>query len=89
MERVARKYDRKNASCCGLPLMFRDMSRGQEIQARNLDDAKDAGAAAMTFLCPVCIRGLGVGTMERGMDVYMISDLCRLALGEEIPAYSG
>ena len=89
VERVTRKYDRKDALCCGLPLMFRDMARGQEIQAKNLDDATGAGATAMTFLCPVCIRGLGVGTRERGMDVYMISDLCRLALGEEIPEYSG
>ena len=82
VERVARKYDRENASCCALPLLFRDMDRMQEIQARNLDDAQGAGATAMTFLCPVCVRGLGAGTTERGMDVYMVSDLCRLALGE-------
>ncbi|GAB4329902.1 MAG: (Fe-S)-binding protein [Candidatus Abyssubacteria bacterium] len=89
VERVARKYDRKDALCCGLPLMFRDMARGQEIQAKNLDDAKSAGATAMTFLCPVCVRGLGGGAVERGMGIYMLSDLCRLALGEEIPAFSG
>jgi len=88
VERVARKYDRKDALCCGLPLMFRDMERGAEIQRKNLDDAKEAGAEAMTFLCPVCVRGLGAGTMERGMDLYMISDLCRLALGEQLPEYS-
>ena len=88
VERVERNYDRKDALCCGLPLMFRDPARGAEIQAKNLDDAKGAGASAMTFLCPVCIRGLGNGTTERGMDIYMLSDLCRLALGEEIPAYS-
>jgi Fe-S oxidoreductase len=87
VERAARTYDRKDALCCGLPLMFRDPGRGAEIQAKNLDDAKGAGATAMTFLCPVCIRGLGAGTTERGMDIYMISDLCRLALGEEIPEY--
>jgi Fe-S oxidoreductase len=88
VERVARKYDRKDALCCGLPLMFRDMERGAEIQGRNLDDAKQAGATAMTFLCPVCIRGLGTGCVERGLDIYMVSDLCRLALGEQIPEYS-
>ena len=88
VERVARKYDRKNALCCALPLLFRDMDRMEEIRARNLNDAKEAGATAMTFLCPICVRGLGAGTIERGMDIYMISDLCRLALGEEIPEYS-
>ena len=88
VERVARKYDRKDAMCCGLPMMFRDPSKGAEIQAKNLDAAKAKGAAAMTFLCPVCIRGLGAGATERGMDIYMISDLCRLALGEQIPEYS-
>jgi heterodisulfide reductase subunit B len=87
VERVERTYDRKDALCCGLPLMFRDPAKGAEIQAKNLDDAKGAGATAMTFLCPVCVRGLGSGTTERGMDIYMISDLCRLALGEEIPTY--
>jgi hypothetical protein len=68
--------------------MFRDMARAQEIQARNLDDAKDAGAEAVTFLCPVCVRGLGAGSSQRGMDIYMLSDLCRLALGEELRTVS-
>jgi Fe-S oxidoreductase len=88
VKRVARKYDRKNALCCGLPLMFRDMNKGMEIQQKNLDDVKGSGAEAMTFLCPVCIRGLGSGCTERGLDIYMVSDLCRLALGEQIPPYS-
>ena len=87
VERVARKYDRKDALCCALPLMFRDMARAQEVQAMNLDDAKGAGAEAVTFLCPVCVRGLAPGTKERGMDVYMLSDLCRLALGEDLPPF--
>jgi Fe-S oxidoreductase len=86
--RVPRKYDRGDALCCGLPLMFRDMAKGMEIQQKNLDDAKEAGAIAMTFLCPVCVRGLGSGAAERGLDVYMVSDLCRLALGEELPAFT-
>ena len=68
--------------------MFRDRTKAQEIQARNLDDAKDAGAEAVTFLCPVCVRGLGPGTTERGMEIHMLSDLCRLALGEELPVLS-
>ena len=88
VERVARKYDREDALCCGLPLMFRDGAKAREIQARNLDDAKDAGAEAVTFLCPVCVRGLASGTTEREMDVYMLSDLCRLALGEQLPVFS-
>jgi hypothetical protein len=69
-------------------MMFRDMDRMQAIQKINLDDAKDAGAEAMTFLCPLCIQSLGAGTTERGMEIYMLSDLCRLALGEELPAFS-
>jgi ferredoxin len=88
VERAARRYDREDALCCGLPLMFRDGARARQIQARNLDDAKGAGAEAMAFLCPVCVRGLAGGSMERGMDIYMLSDLCRLALGEELPMLS-
>ncbi|GAB4332948.1 MAG: (Fe-S)-binding protein [Candidatus Abyssubacteria bacterium] len=88
VERVKRTYDRTHALCCGLPLMFRDMERGVALQQRNLDDAQQAGATAMVFLCPVCIRGLGSGCTLRGLDIYMLSDLCRLALGEDIPPYS-
>jgi Fe-S oxidoreductase len=84
VERVARKYDRENACCCALPLMVRDTERMQRIQKMNLDDAEDAGAEAMAFLCPVCVHGLGAGVLERGMDIYMLSDLCRIALGEEL-----
>ena len=50
---------------------------------------RNAGAESITFMRPVCVRGLGSGTTERGMDIYMLSDLCRLALGEELAALSG
>ncbi len=87
VDRVARKYDRKDGLCCGVPMAFRDADRMQEMQKKNLDDAEQVGAEALALLCPGCIRGLGPGALERGMDIYMVSDLCRLALGEDIPAY--
>lgn len=84
VERVSRRYDRKDALCCGMPLMYRDVHRGMEIQQKIFDDVKETGAVAMIFLCPVCILSMGSGCTERGLDIYMISDLCRLALGEQI-----
>lgn len=85
-ERVERRYDRINSLCCGTPLYFVDRNRLAEIQKRNLEDAKDAGAEAMVFLCPICCLSLRDRAKEEGLEPYMLSNLCRKALGEELPS---
>jgi Fe-S oxidoreductase len=55
------------------------------IRQRNLDDALDAGAQAMCYLCPMCRRGLADDARARGLDGYHIIELVRMALGE-LPA---
>lgn len=86
-ERVNRKYDRLGALCCGLNLYsMANVSKEVEVEWRmkNIMDAKDAGAEAMVFLCPMCISGLRGRAKAQGLEPYIISNLVRLALGEEL-----
>jgi len=86
-ERVNRKYDRLGALCCGLNLnSMVNVSKEVEVEWRmkNIMDAKDAGAEAMVFLCPMCILGLRSRAKAQGLEPYIISNLVRLALGEEL-----
>ena len=83
VERVARKYDRENALCCGgvLYAMQRD-DEGDDLQKRNLDDMVEAGAQVCVFNCPACLFTLGEAAAQRGLMPMLMSDLCRSALGE-------
>jgi len=86
-ERVSRKYDRVDALCCGnAQAGMVNVSKEVEVEWRmkNIMDAKDAGAEAMVFLCPVCILGLRSRAKAQGLEPYIISNLVRLALGEEL-----
>jgi len=86
VERVKRKYDRMNALCCGAPIAYTDKEKTEKIRNLNIQDAKEAGAEAMVFLCPICVLSLRRKAWEAGLEPYTIINLCRLALGEELPA---
>jgi len=81
-ERIARKYDRKNALCCSFGLRETDPERGSKIMERNLSDAIEYGADAMVFLCPGCYWLASDACEKRGLAAIFITDLCRMALGE-------
>jgi Fe-S oxidoreductase len=91
VERVKRQYDGVTAICCGATLAGPNMKlfpRGKNMesfQQKNVADAKDSGAGAMIYLCPMCYRTMGKMVKEAGMANLMISDLCRLAIGETLP----
>lgn len=80
VDRVSRNYDGIDALCCGGPLVYVDKNKALEVQKRNLNDARDAGAEAMAFLCPVCSLSLKDKAKESGLDPYMIIELCNMAL---------
>jgi ferredoxin len=82
VERVERRYDRENALCCSGAIGQFDAGRGADIRARNLDDAQEAGAEAMCYLCPVCRRMLAPDAQARGLPGYHIIELVRMSLGE-------
>jgi Fe-S oxidoreductase len=92
VERVKREYDGVNALCCGVEVAgpnLRLFPRGKNFEPyreKNIKDAKDHSAEAMVYLCPMCYATLGKKAAEAGLKNYMISDICRLALGEELPA---
>jgi heterodisulfide reductase subunit B len=90
--RVAREYDEANALCCGVEVAGPNLKlfpRGKNFapfRDKNVKDAKDHGAEAMVYLCAMCFATLNNKVREVGMKNYMISDICRLALGEKMPS---
>jgi Fe-S oxidoreductase len=83
-ERVARRYDREDALCCG------GIIRGQQkydqfvdVQKRNVEDMANAGAEYCVFNCPACFSSLFEAVMKKGIKPIMMHDLCKLALGEK------
>ncbi len=87
VERVKRKYDRENALCCGSTqgLMINISKEEQnEWRMKNIIDAREAGAEAIVFLCPICTLSLRSRAKAQGLEPYIISNLVRVALGEEL-----
>jgi Fe-S oxidoreductase len=82
VDRVERRYDREDCLCCGMLVGMFNAELGTEIRRRNVDDAVEAGAQAMGYLCPMCRRGLGDEAKGRGLENYHIIELVRMALGE-------
>ncbi len=87
VERVDRKYDRLNALCCtgamgGMSTYTKEQI--EEWRMKNIMDAKESGAEAMVFLCPLCVLSLRSRAKAQGLEPYIVSNLVRLALGEEL-----
>ena len=83
VERVEREYDRENCLCCGggIRLLGRD-DLADEVQKKNVGDMVESGAEACIFNCPMCYDTLKEKVEGEGLKAIMISDLCRLAVGE-------
>jgi len=85
VERVARKYDRENAMCCGGILgTLGKSSLIRKVQKDNVNDMIEHGAEACVYNCPMCKEALGSNASRKGLKSYLLSDLCRLALGEKL-----
>jgi Fe-S oxidoreductase len=82
VERVERRYDREDALCCSGAIVQFDAERAAAIRARNLEDAKAAGAQAMCYLCPMCRRVLSADAEREGLANHHIIELARMSLGE-------
>lgn len=83
VERVKRKYDREAALCCTGPLINVNRERAVQIQAENIEDAVACGADTLVTLCPMCDRVMIRPTSKYGLDKIFITNLCRMALGEQ------
>ncbi len=85
VERVAREYDRENALCCAAPFAILGKANlVRPTQNKNVKDMLDHGAETCIFNCPMCLDILGSKTERKGLKNYLLSDLCRLALGEKL-----
>jgi Fe-S oxidoreductase len=86
VEAVKREYVDENALCCGGTIQGQrregSRKRAADIQRRNIEDMKNAGAEVCVFNCPACYSTLGKMVAENGMKPVFMSDLCRLAIGE-------
>jgi len=80
VERVPRKHEGLHGLCCGAPLMATDKARALEVKGRNIDDAREHGARAMVFLCPMCFLNLRKLCQEAGMEPIFVTELCNRAL---------
>ncbi len=87
VERVDRKYDKMGALCCGGAQGGMTTFPKEEVEAwrmKNLMDAKEHGAEAMVFLCPLCALSLRSRAKAQDMEPYILSNLVRLALDEKL-----
>lgn len=87
VERVDRKYDRENALCCGgviASMTNKSKEEANKWKMKNILDAKEGGADAFVFLCPICVLNLRTRAKTQGMEPYILSNLVRLALGETL-----
>ncbi len=85
VDRVPRKYDRKTHLCCGA--IMRSSGREEladEINKKNIDDMLETGAKVCVFNCQGCYATMGEMVYKAGLKPILISDLCRMALGEKI-----
>lgn len=85
VKRVSRDFDRENALCCGGPFPMlgrKDILR--KTQNKNIKDMLEHDAEACVYNCPMCMETLGSKVERKGLKNYLLIDLCRLALGEDI-----
>jgi len=75
-ERVDRKYDRKNALCCGSALAgLGRMEAARDFQILNLQDAKENGAEAIVYLCPMCGVSLAKACHDFNLNCLSVMEL--------------
>lgn len=85
VERVPRKFDRENAKCCAgiLPVLGKTALM-RKTQTEHIKDMIEHRAEVVVYNCSMCKEALGGKTRRKGLKNYLLSDLCRLSLGEEL-----
>ncbi|MFO7797662.1 MAG: heterodisulfide reductase-related iron-sulfur binding cluster [Promethearchaeati archaeon] len=85
IERVKREYDRENALCCGGALIGLGKKKlMRETQKKNIQDMLDHEAEVVFYNCPMCMEIMGSKVERSGLKNYLLTNLCRKALGEDI-----
>ncbi|MFX0021390.1 MAG: heterodisulfide reductase-related iron-sulfur binding cluster [Candidatus Hermodarchaeota archaeon] len=83
--RVPREFDRENALCCtGAFAWIGKNNLMRPAQNKNVKDMITHGAEVCVYNCPMCKNVLGSKVERKGLKNYLLSDLVRMALGEEL-----
>ncbi len=83
IERVDREYDRERALCCGAPFVLsKESGKLEVLQKKNLNDMANSGATHVVFNCPMCYTTLAERVKAKGLTPIIVSELCRMAIGE-------
>jgi Fe-S oxidoreductase len=85
VRRVERSYDRENALCCASVKLLLGIGDPTQDQEKNILDAKESGAQAMVYLCPMCRNNLSAAGQKNNLPFIFIGDIVRMALGELRP----
>ena len=84
---VDREFIDENALCCGGTIQGQRREgsrlRSADVQERNIEDMVKAGTEVCVFNCPACYNTMAGMVSRRGIRPIYMSDLCRLAIGEE------
>ncbi|MBN2224760.1 MAG: (Fe-S)-binding protein [Deltaproteobacteria bacterium] len=80
--RVKRAYDREKALCCTSVRLLYGKGNDRVDREKNVLDAKEAGAEAIVYLCPICKDMLTDVASEHSLPLIFLGDLARAALGE-------
>ena len=87
VESVQREYVDEKALCCAGQIQGQrregSRKRAADVQRRNIEDMKKAGAEVCVFNCPACYTTMGELVARDGIKPIFMSDLCRLAIGEK------
>jgi len=78
------KHNRKESMCCGAPLTVRNPQLADSIAEKRVLEAKETGAQAIVISCTGCFALAGKAK-EHNMDIYNITELAQIAVGEKPP----
>ena len=84
-EVVEMKHNRRKSMCCGAPLAGRDLQLAARIAEKRVSEANETGAEILAIGCTGCFA-LWEKAASQGLEVYHITELAQLAMGEE-PAH--
>ncbi len=83
-ELVEMKHNRRESLCCGSPLSGRNPQLASQIAEKRVLEAKETGADTIVVSCTGCFA-LSEKAAEHGLEIYNITELAQIAVGEKPP----
>jgi len=80
-EVVEMEHNRQESMCCGAPLAGKNPDLADVVAAKRILEAKAVGAEIIAVSCTGCFA-LGKKAAVQNIDVYNITELAQLAIGE-------